>query len=129
MKKLFLQFDKVCKSFGEDPKKSQPDEFFGVFDLFLQSFTDARLENERFKKQKEEEKKREKLEEKVCNMWKKDITHFIWCWIESISFIEVNNTLETTSYPIHYSSFLFRLLWQRKCLCALGHDAHLLYIC
>ena len=55
----------MVKSFGEDPKQMQPDEFFGVFDMFLNSFTDARLENDRIKRVKEEEEKRAKMEEKV----------------------------------------------------------------
>lgn len=43
----------------------QPDEFFGIFDLFLVSFTEARTDNEKFRRQKEEEEKRIKLEAQV----------------------------------------------------------------
>lgn len=43
----------------------QPDEFFRIFGTFLNSLNDARIENERIKKQKEEEEKRAQLEEKV----------------------------------------------------------------
>lgn len=44
---------------------SQPDEFFAVFSTFLLSMNDARVENERIRKQREEEEKRAQLEEKV----------------------------------------------------------------
>ena len=53
------------KSFGEDPQKMQPDEFFGMFDQFVASFNDARVENQKFRKQKEEEEKRARLEIQV----------------------------------------------------------------
>ena len=43
----------------------QPDEFFGVFDNFISAMNDAREENERIKKQKEEEERRAQLEERV----------------------------------------------------------------
>ena len=49
--------------FGEE--KSQPEEFFGTFDQFLTAFQDARVDNERFKKMKEEEEKRAKMETQV----------------------------------------------------------------
>lgn len=40
----------------------QPDEFFGIFDSFLTSFSEARLDNENIKKRQEEEGKRAKQE-------------------------------------------------------------------
>ena len=61
---FLFQYEKVCKSYGEDPK-IQPDEFFGIFDLFLTSFMEANLENDRLRRQKDEEEKRAKMEEKV----------------------------------------------------------------
>lgn len=48
--------------FGEDPSTMQPDEFFGIFDSFLTSFSEARLDNENIKKRQEEEEKRAKQE-------------------------------------------------------------------
>ena len=53
------------KNFGILEAGPQPDEFFGMFDTFLASMKDAKLENEKIKKQKEEEEKRAQLEEKV----------------------------------------------------------------
>lgn len=44
----------------------QPDEFFGIFDQFLQSFTEAQQENENMRKRKEEEERRAKMEAQVC---------------------------------------------------------------
>ena len=60
----------------------QPDEFFGVFDSFIMSMADAKEENERIKKQREEEERRAQLEEKVrnfCNFPKSSDTQNIYC--------------------------------------------------
>lgn len=46
----------------------QPDEFFGIFDQFLQSFSEAQQENENIRKRKEEEERRAKLEAQVCGL-------------------------------------------------------------
>lgn len=43
----------------------QPDEFFGIFDVFLTSFVEARHDNESQKKRQEEEEKRAKQEAEV----------------------------------------------------------------
>lgn len=61
----FTQFEKVTKCYGEDPKRIQPEEFFGVFSTFLNSFLEAKIDNDRFIKQKEEEEKRIKMEQTV----------------------------------------------------------------
>lgn len=55
------------KHFGEDAGKMQPDEFFGVFDQFLQAFTEARQENENIRRRKEEEERRARMEAQVRN--------------------------------------------------------------
>lgn len=44
----------------------QPDEFFGIFDQFLQSFAEARQENENIRRRKEEEERRARMEAQVC---------------------------------------------------------------
>ena len=63
---LSFQFESCQKCFGiNDGKIMQPDEFFGVFDNFISAMNDAREENERIKKQKEEEERRAQLEERV----------------------------------------------------------------
>ncbi|XP_053375158.1 disheveled-associated activator of morphogenesis 1-like [Mercenaria mercenaria] len=59
------KYELCQKSFGISEGSSQPDEFFGMFDTFLTSMKDAKLENEKIKKQKEEEEKRAQLEEKL----------------------------------------------------------------
>merc|ERR1719268_281748 len=51
------RFDRVCRMFCEDPTTTQSDEFFGIFDHFITTFTDARMDNENAKKKKEEEEK------------------------------------------------------------------------
>ena len=51
--------------FGEDPDKCQPEEFFGLFDNFLTTFTEARNENEKFRRQREEEERRIRVEAQV----------------------------------------------------------------
>lgn len=51
--------------FGEDPKKTTPDEFFGVFDQFISSLNHSAGQNRRRQKIKEEEAKRIKIENQV----------------------------------------------------------------
>uniref|UniRef100_A0A3Q1FJZ1 Dishevelled associated activator of morphogenesis 1b n=1 Tax=Acanthochromis polyacanthus TaxID=80966 RepID=A0A3Q1FJZ1_9TELE len=68
-KELFL---KAVKYFGEDASKMQPDEFFGIFDQFLQSFTEAQQENENMRKRKEEEERRAKMEAQLKEQREKE---------------------------------------------------------
>uniref|UniRef100_A0A6I8S028 Dishevelled-associated activator of morphogenesis 1 n=1 Tax=Xenopus tropicalis TaxID=8364 RepID=A0A6I8S028_XENTR len=58
-KELFM---KSAKHFGEETNKMQPDEFFGIFDQFLQAFLEAKQENENIRKRKEEEERRIRME-------------------------------------------------------------------
>ncbi|XP_043372066.1 disheveled-associated activator of morphogenesis 1 isoform X3 [Dermochelys coriacea] len=55
-------FTKAVKYFGEDAGKMQPDEFFGIFDQFLQAVIEAKQENENLRKRKEEEERRARME-------------------------------------------------------------------
>lgn len=43
----------------------QPDEFFGIFDTFLQSFCEARQDLENMQRRKEEEERRARMEAMV----------------------------------------------------------------
>uniref|UniRef100_A0A8C0F0B4 Dishevelled associated activator of morphogenesis 2 n=1 Tax=Bubo bubo TaxID=30461 RepID=A0A8C0F0B4_BUBBB len=54
--------DKALKHFGESEGKMQPDEFFGIFDTFLQSFAEAKQDLENMRKKKEEEERRARME-------------------------------------------------------------------
>lgn len=58
-------FNEVTVYFAEG--KAKPEIFFGVFDQFLTSFREARLDNERFRKrrEKEEERLRKEAEQKA----------------------------------------------------------------
>ncbi|KAM4664630.1 disheveled-associated activator of morphogenesis 1 isoform 2-T3 [Discoglossus pictus] len=58
-KELFV---KSTKHFGEEASKIQPDEFFGIFDQFLQALLEAKQENENMRKRKEEEERRMRME-------------------------------------------------------------------
>ncbi|KAL2082298.1 hypothetical protein ACEWY4_022116 [Coilia grayii] len=58
-KELYLR---AVKHFGEEDGKMQPDEFFGIFDQFLQGFSEARQENENMRRRKEEEERRTRME-------------------------------------------------------------------
>ncbi|KAM5129276.1 disheveled-associated activator of morphogenesis 1 isoform 1-T3 [Mantella aurantiaca] len=53
---------KSAKHFGEETNKIQPDEFFGIFDQFLQALSEAKQENENMRKRKEEEERRTRME-------------------------------------------------------------------
>lgn len=55
-------FTKAVKHFGEEANKIQPDEFFGIFDQFLQAVSEAKQENENMRKKKEEEERRARME-------------------------------------------------------------------
>ncbi|XP_051941646.1 disheveled-associated activator of morphogenesis 1-like isoform X1 [Hippocampus zosterae] len=55
----------ALQHFGEDSSKLQPDEFFGTFDTFLSSFSEAKQANEDMARHKEEEEKRSLLEAKM----------------------------------------------------------------
>ncbi|XP_051510565.1 disheveled-associated activator of morphogenesis 1b isoform X2 [Myxocyprinus asiaticus] len=68
-KELFL---KAVKHFGEDSNKMQPDEFFGIFDQFLQSFAEARQENENVRRRKEEEERRARMEAQLKEQREKE---------------------------------------------------------
>uniref|UniRef100_A0A672MWL5 Disheveled-associated activator of morphogenesis 1-like n=1 Tax=Sinocyclocheilus grahami TaxID=75366 RepID=A0A672MWL5_SINGR len=68
-KELFL---KAVKNFGEDADKMQPDEFFGIFDQFLQSFAEARQENENMRRRKEEEERRARMEAQLKEQREKE---------------------------------------------------------
>ncbi|KAJ3606529.1 hypothetical protein NHX12_026050 [Muraenolepis orangiensis] len=65
-------FTRAVKHFGEDPSKMQPDEFFGIFDQFLQSFSEAQQENENIRKRKEEEERRAKMEAQLKEQREKE---------------------------------------------------------
>lgn len=45
----------------------QPDEFFGIFDTFLQSFSEARQDLENMQRRKDEEERRARMEAMVRN--------------------------------------------------------------
>uniref|UniRef100_A0A8C6KMQ3 Dishevelled associated activator of morphogenesis 1b n=1 Tax=Nothobranchius furzeri TaxID=105023 RepID=A0A8C6KMQ3_NOTFU len=62
----------AVKHFGEDASKMQPDEFFGIFDQFLQAFTEAQQENENIRKRKEEEERRAKMEAQLKEQREKE---------------------------------------------------------
>ena len=66
---LYYQFDRVCKLFCEDPATSQSDEFFGVFDVYITSLSEARSENDNIRRRREEE-------EKIAKQHQEVIEHF-----------------------------------------------------
>uniref|UniRef100_A0A8C5CKV9 Dishevelled associated activator of morphosis 2 n=1 Tax=Gadus morhua TaxID=8049 RepID=A0A8C5CKV9_GADMO len=56
------KYNKSLKHFGEEEGRMQPDEFFGIFDTFLQSFGEARLDLENMQRRKDEEERRARME-------------------------------------------------------------------
>ncbi|XP_012411899.1 disheveled-associated activator of morphogenesis 2 isoform X2 [Trichechus manatus latirostris] len=56
------KFAKALMHFGEQESKMQPDEFFGIFDTFLQAFSEARQDLEAMRRRKEEEERRARME-------------------------------------------------------------------
>lgn len=55
-------FAKALRHFAEDSSNLQPNEFFGIFDSFMTSFSDAKQDNVNMIKRKEEEEKRALME-------------------------------------------------------------------
>lgn len=62
-----MQFEKAVTHFGEDATRMQPDEFFGIFDQFLQAFNEAKQDNENMQRRKEEEERRARMEAQVTH--------------------------------------------------------------
>jgi len=54
--------------FGEDSAGIQPDEFFGIFENFLQALAEARQDVENMRKKIEEEERRAKQEQEVSDI-------------------------------------------------------------
>ncbi|XP_023668738.1 disheveled-associated activator of morphogenesis 1-like isoform X2 [Paramormyrops kingsleyae] len=65
-------FQRALRHFGEDGGKVQPDEFFGIFDQFLQSFVEAKQENENMRRRKEEEERRARMEAQLKEQREKE---------------------------------------------------------
>lgn len=78
--------------FGEDSAGVQPDEFFGIFENFLQALAEARQDVENMRKKIEEEERRAKQEQEVS-----DIIH--------ISYI-INTCIKRKYNNILYYNFL-----------------------
>ena len=74
---LYYQFDRVCKLFCEDPATSQSDEFFGVFDVYITSLSEARSENDNIRRKREEE-------EKIAKQHQEVIEHFTASFISFV---------------------------------------------
>lgn len=62
---ICVQFANSLKHFGEEEGRMQPDEFFGIFDTFLQSFSEARQDLENMQRRKDEEERRARMEAMV----------------------------------------------------------------
>ncbi|KAI5101979.1 disheveled-associated activator of morphogenesis 1 isoform X2 [Silurus meridionalis] len=65
-------FQKVVKVYGEEPSSAQPDDFFRIFDQFLQAFAEAKQDNENIRKRKEEEERRARLEAQMKEQREKE---------------------------------------------------------
>ncbi|KAF3419798.1 hypothetical protein E2986_11063 [Frieseomelitta varia] len=59
------RFDRAVRLFGEDSAGVQPDEFFGIFENFLQALAEARQDVENMRKKIEEEERRAKQEQEL----------------------------------------------------------------
>ncbi|UYV69042.1 DAAM2 [Cordylochernes scorpioides] len=66
------RYERTVRLFGEDPSQIQPDEFFGILDVFLTTFADARADNVR---RREEDEKRSKQEAEINTL---DVYPAVW---------------------------------------------------
>ncbi|XP_042867935.1 disheveled-associated activator of morphogenesis 2-like [Penaeus japonicus] len=58
------EFEATTTLFGEDPKATQPEDFFGTFDSFIDTFRDVKKDLENMKKKEEEEERKRKEAER-----------------------------------------------------------------
>jgi hypothetical protein len=68
------EFEQAVLLYGEDPKNTTPEEFFGIFAKFTQSYVAAKIDNEAALAKEASEKKREeakKVSMNLCRMKKK----------------------------------------------------------
>lgn len=83
----------------------QPDEFFGIFDIFLQSFSEARHDLENMQRRKEEEERRMRMEAMVHLFLKQKCTQNTHrCFQDPQIMLLLNN---------------FTLAWRLFCRCGL----------
>ncbi|KAL1455142.1 hypothetical protein WDU94_009258 [Cyamophila willieti] len=59
------RFDRAVRLFGEDNSSIQPEDFFVIFDTFLTTLHEAKLDNENMKRKREEEEKRAKQDAEI----------------------------------------------------------------
>lgn len=83
----------------------QPDEFFGIFDQFLQSFSEAQQENENMRKRKEEEERRAKMEAQVFDCFPFSRVTSMNSWIEhtpvlKVILLEMNAVINTSKIEL-----------------------------
>lgn len=83
----------------------QPDEFFGIFDIFLQSFSEARHDLENMQRRKEEEERRIRMEAMVQYTFTETAIH------------KKHTEMLTGSIEVHLDNF--KLAWRLLCLCSL----------
>lgn len=84
------------KHFGEEAGKIQPDEFFGIFDQFLQAVSEAKQENENMRRKKEEEERRARLEAqvRVRPVWVFPFP-FVWGFAVAVDFLRSREMTDT----------------------------------
>lgn len=58
------EFEAAATLFGEDAKATQPEDFFGTFDSFIDTFRDVKKDLENMKKKEEEEERKRKEAER-----------------------------------------------------------------
>lgn len=58
-----IAYKDVVSYFGEDPSEMKPDEFFGIFQTFLSSWTRAKADIELQRKKKEQAEKARQYQE------------------------------------------------------------------
>jgi hypothetical protein len=66
-------YNDLCSSYGEDPTKMSPEEFFGIFKNFWSQFQQAKKENEVFEAKEREAKKKEE-QQKMAKSKRKTIS-------------------------------------------------------
>lgn len=80
----------------------QPDEFFGIFDTFLQSFAEAKQDLENMRKKKEEEERRARMEAMVRTCTQEGVSFHCLFMFQERKVENANSSAHVLSLSLFY---------------------------
>lgn len=112
----------------------QPDEFFGIFDTFLQSFAEAKQDLENMRKKKEEEERRARMEAMVRTLTQEGVSfhrpfHVLREWLRApIPILMSCHCFMSFSLPCLFGIVLFTNDDIFRAGCPLRSQAHTVWL-